>query len=251
MNELIQITTDEQGLTVVQSARELHSFLEVKSKFADWFKNRVSKWGFVEGQDYTTVSKNLEIGGRELDYALTLDMAKELSMVERNAKGKAARQYFIEAEKRLREVAKAEPAVLLSPEQVLLQQAHQIVEQGSLIAQLRADVDKLLKGQRPQTSARHSLRPTPQLFGPPKKNNSLSTLRQLVHGRVNEYCGFHSVSQSETYSYLYKRLFDVYTINVYRLNRASGESILDAVERYGHLDKMYGLITAELTYVEE
>lgn len=97
MQELIRIS-EKDGLKVV-SARELHGFLSLKSKFADWFKNRVSKYGFIEGTDYVTVSKNLENGGRELDYGLTLDMAKELAMVQANAKGKEARLYFINIEK--------------------------------------------------------------------------------------------------------------------------------------------------------
>ena len=76
MNELIKIT-EENGQRAV-SARELHLFLEVQSKFADWIKNRINEYGFVEEQDYITLSKNLENGGRFIEYALTLDMAKEL-----------------------------------------------------------------------------------------------------------------------------------------------------------------------------
>jgi anti-repressor protein len=84
MTELIKVT-EEKGSKFV-SARELYEFLEVKSKFADWFKNRVSKYGFEENQDYVSLSKNLENGGREIDYVLRLDMAKELSIVENNKK---------------------------------------------------------------------------------------------------------------------------------------------------------------------
>ena len=71
----------------------------------------------MENQDFVTFSKNLEKGRPRLEYALTLDMAKELSMVERNEKGKQARKYFIECEKKLKEavpqvrvVGKAEDA---------------------------------------------------------------------------------------------------------------------------------------------
>ena len=75
MNELIKIT-EENGQRAV-SARELHLFLEVQSKFADWIK-RINEYGFVEELDYITLSKNLENGCRFIEYALTLDMAKEL-----------------------------------------------------------------------------------------------------------------------------------------------------------------------------
>ena len=101
MEELIKIEKREDGTQAV-SARELHAFLEIKSKFSDWFKNRVSKYGFIENQDFASLSRNLENGGREIEYALSLDTAKELAMVEGNSKGKQARQYFIEAEKQLR-----------------------------------------------------------------------------------------------------------------------------------------------------
>lgn len=102
MNELIKITEVEGKKTV--NARELYSFLEVQSKFADWFKNRVEKYGFEETQDFVSVSKNLENGGRQIDYFVTVEMAKELSMVENNEKGQQARKYFIECEKKLKEV---------------------------------------------------------------------------------------------------------------------------------------------------
>ena len=103
MTQLIPLhsqTIDGNAVETV-NAKELHEFLEVRSKFADWIKNRISEYDFTVNQDFTTVSKNLENGGRSIDYYITLDMAKELSMVERNEKGKQARKYFIECEKKL------------------------------------------------------------------------------------------------------------------------------------------------------
>ena len=96
MNELIKITYDNDRPTV--SARELHEFLEIKSKYADWFKN-MAAYGSSENIDYITFSKNLENGGRTIDHQLTIDMAKEICMLQRNDKGKQARQYFIQLEK--------------------------------------------------------------------------------------------------------------------------------------------------------
>ena len=86
------------------NARELHAFLENHDHFSTWIKDRISQYGFVENQDFVIASGNSEAirgGHNRLDYFLSLDMAKELSMVERNAKGKQARQYFIDCEKRL------------------------------------------------------------------------------------------------------------------------------------------------------
>jgi phage anti-repressor protein len=95
------------GGSTVQTvnARELHAFLEVGKRFSDWIKDRVEKYGFVENQDFTIISQNgekSEAGRPAIDYHISLDMAKELAMVERNEKGRVARKYFIECEKELR-----------------------------------------------------------------------------------------------------------------------------------------------------
>ncbi len=101
-NSLITVIY-EDGEQIVD-ARELHEYLEVKSKFADWIRNRISEYEFTENQDFISVSKNLENGGRSKEYHLTLEMAKELAMVERTEKGRVARQYFIQVEKQYREI---------------------------------------------------------------------------------------------------------------------------------------------------
>lgn len=100
MNELIKIT-EENGQRAV-SARELHLFLGVGRDFSNWIKGRIEEYGFIENQDYMVFAEIGENsnGGRPLkEYALTLDMAKELSMVEKTERGKQARRYFIEMEK--------------------------------------------------------------------------------------------------------------------------------------------------------
>ena len=97
--ELIKITKDDNGNSVV-SGRELHEFLEVNEKYTQWF-NRMMGYGFTENVDFIGFSEKTEkLGGRpKIDHALTLDMAKEISMIQRTEKGKQARQYFIEVEK--------------------------------------------------------------------------------------------------------------------------------------------------------
>jgi len=82
------------------NARELHAFLESKQEFSNWIKNRIEDYGFLDGVDFLPNLSKTQ-GRPRIDYFLSLDMAKELSMVERNAKGKQARQYFIDCEKRL------------------------------------------------------------------------------------------------------------------------------------------------------
>ena len=94
------------GVTQTVNARELHAFLGSKRQFADWINERIQKYGFVENQDFVIFSQNCEKpkGGRPAkEFALTLDMAKELAMVENNDKGREARRYFIECERRVKE----------------------------------------------------------------------------------------------------------------------------------------------------
>lgn len=86
------------------NARELHQFLQSKQDFSTWIKKRINEYDFLENEDYIKLHKKMELsrtGQFVTDYHLTLDMAKELSMVERTEKGRQARKYFIECEKRL------------------------------------------------------------------------------------------------------------------------------------------------------
>lgn len=103
-NELIKIAKDDNGNSVV-SGRDLHDFLEVQTKYLDWF-NRMIEYGFTENVDFSTINElsQKKEGSRFVkrnivNHALTLDMAKEISMIQRTEKGKQARQYFIEVEK--------------------------------------------------------------------------------------------------------------------------------------------------------
>ncbi|WP_227096161.1 antA/AntB antirepressor family protein [Aeromonas veronii] len=101
---LIPVNQSQVGDDLVQTvnARELHAFLEVGKVFAAWIQERIEQFGFVENQDFIVISetgKNPKGGRPSKEYFLALDMAKELSMVERNAKGKQARQYFIQCER--------------------------------------------------------------------------------------------------------------------------------------------------------
>lgn len=92
--------------TLLCDARKLHEFLQVSSRFNDWIKNRINEYGFQENQDFMSFTKNSvkPKGGRATtEYHITLDMAKELAMVERNEQGRAARRYFIECEKKLQQ----------------------------------------------------------------------------------------------------------------------------------------------------
>lgn len=117
MQELIKIQNEGGRQTV--NARELHEFLEVGKDFSTWMKDRINQFDFVEDVDFVVFPEIGEKGGRPLtSYHLSLDMAKELSMVERNDKGKQARQYFIECERRA--LAPTDPIIMLRMEQLEL-----------------------------------------------------------------------------------------------------------------------------------
>ena len=101
-----KISTSE---TLLCDARKLHEFLQVSSRFNDWIKKRIEEYSFQENQDFMIFTENVVKIGRgrpSTEYHLTLDMAKELAMVERNEQGRAARRYFIECEKKLNEQTK-------------------------------------------------------------------------------------------------------------------------------------------------
>ena len=125
--ELIKLTKNEQGIETV-NARELHAFLEVKTRFNDWISNRISEFGFAENKDFVSLTENLVTGGKQNIFHISIDMAKELSMLERNDKGKQARLYFIECER----IAKAKqvPQSFAEALQLAANQAKQLEEQA-------------------------------------------------------------------------------------------------------------------------
>ena len=148
MNELIKVTYENDRPAV--SARDLHEFLEVGAKYADWFP-RMCKYGFSEGQDFNILkNERVQMEGSRMvtrtvdDAILSIDMAKELCMLQRNEKGKIARQYFIQLEKDWN-----------SPEKVMAR-ALQIAEKKikNLEAQAEADKPKVLFADA--VSASHS-----------------------------------------------------------------------------------------------
>ena len=106
MNQLIPLRPQTINGNAVEtvSARELHSFVESKQDFSTWIKNRIEKYGFVEDVDYLLhkiVEQTPSGAKHKIEYYITLDMAKQLAMVENNEKGMQVRKYFIECERKL------------------------------------------------------------------------------------------------------------------------------------------------------
>lgn len=96
MNDLVKVNFDTQTV----SARELHEQLHIGTRFNDWFP-RMCEYGFEEGKEYySKMSKTTESGGRpSVDYDISVDMAKQICMIQRTPEGKAVRQYLIDLEK--------------------------------------------------------------------------------------------------------------------------------------------------------
>lgn len=154
MNDIIQITQRAVGDAPVQTvdARELHGFLEIGKVFGAWIADRIEQYQFAEGADYLVSETGIQVphqGGTRAttrkDYHLTLDMAKELAMVERNAKGKQARQYFIECERRAKEAANQPALDLNDPaalRDALLGYSQKVIDLQTKVQEVEAVVEK-------------------------------------------------------------------------------------------------------------
>lgn len=131
-NPLIPLHEEHDG-SVAVLGRDLHEFLEIKTPYKQWF-DRMSEYGFEENQDYGAIAqKCVTAQGNsftQTEHVMTLDMAKEISMIQRNEKGKQARQYFIQIEKAWN-----------SPE-MIMKRALQIADRKIIDLQERVQQDK-------------------------------------------------------------------------------------------------------------
>lgn len=140
---LIPIYERENQDTAVD-ARELHEFLEVGKDFSNWIKDRIGQCDLSENEDYAVFAKtgvNLHGGRPSKEYALTLDAAKHIAMIERNDKGKQARQYFIDYEKKHR----VQPLALSGDFGALLIQAGQQIQEQNLVITTLTEQTKRLE----------------------------------------------------------------------------------------------------------
>ena len=161
MNELLKVNYDNDRITL--SARELHEFLEVKTSFKDWFP-RMCEYGFNESQDFNPL-KNEQVrleGNRQVkrtvqDYEITLDMAKEIAMIQRSDKGKEVRQYFLELERRLNspeavmnralEYSRKQVKALMEEKQGLIEENKELKPKALFADAVSASNESILIGQ--------------------------------------------------------------------------------------------------------
>ena len=137
---MVSINIKEENGKQTVSARELHEKLGIESKFMDWF-NRMLKYGFEENVDYVAIAQKKETAQGNIstfnEYFISIDMAKEICMIQRSDKGRAFRQYFIECEKRLIESnRRAMPQTYIEAVESLLNELKRnqaLEEQGKLL----------------------------------------------------------------------------------------------------------------------
>jgi phage anti-repressor protein len=153
MDAFIQITSNEQGSEMV-SARELHEKLEINTEFRHWIK-RMFEYGFTQNIDYTPFNFEHPLNRQlTVDYWLTIDTAKEIAMLQRTDKGKEIRQYFIQYEKRSKEllhhltrpqtdVEILSNAVVVA-NRLIAQQQTALLEAGQKVENLQIGLDNLL-----------------------------------------------------------------------------------------------------------
>ena len=148
MNQLIPVQTNEHFEPII-SGRDLHEFLEVNTKYPDWIK-RMMEYGFTEGNDFISILGESTGGRPSEDHALKIDMAKEISMIQRNEKGKEARQYFIAVEKEYNSPEKIMARALRIADETINRLSLVTKKQEQVIGELKpkADyVDTILKNK--------------------------------------------------------------------------------------------------------
>lgn len=140
MNDLIKISkTNINGAEINSvNARELHSQLEVKKAFTTWISTALENAGAIESEDYIKLKSSLEGSGYQIEYILTLDIAKHIAMMSKVPKSKEIRDYFIAIEKQYHQ----QNRVLTVSEQIsLLATGHQEVEQRLTLIEHKIEND--------------------------------------------------------------------------------------------------------------
>lgn len=156
MNELVPVRKIEGE--VIVSGRDLHEFLEVKTQYTKWF-DRMTEYGFTENVDFTVIGKivydDTAFGSKRniVDHAIKLDMAKEISMIQRTERGKQARQYFIQVEKRYKQNQLPQ-----TPEEKLALTMQVANRLNDRMSQVEDDIDELKNKSEIDSAQRYQLK---------------------------------------------------------------------------------------------
>lgn len=217
MTEIIKIENTSEGSVV--SAKELHQFLEIQTPFHKWIP-RMFDYGFTENVDYQRLDKNVQMPNgatREAleDYALTLNCAKEISMIQRSEKGKIARQYFIECEKQLKEV-RANKKELREPSEneikikLMEAEAKLLAEKRLTLEMVTNQVHKEILFSKFYSDEKHLL-PLPEVGEKSYSATELSTMIQKKYGlnlsanKIGRIANENGLKTSENGIFLYDK----------------------------------------------
>lgn len=183
-NQFPVVSVGEIGGTQVQTvnARDLHAFLGVGTAFKDWIARRIADYGFQEDEEFCSFLSETPGGGRPAkEYYISLDMAKELSMVERNERGKEARQYFIRMEKRAHSSTPATIDVR-DPTQ-LASIAIQLIEVNKELETRAITAEAAVEAAKPKTSFYDQFANSDGLFG-------LQNVGRILSEPPNKFIGW-------------------------------------------------------------
>lgn len=175
MNTLINIKT-ENGQQVV-SARELHEFLEVTERFNNWM-NRQFQYGFIENTDYVGCKVFNTLANQELDdYALSLDCSKEISMLQKSEKGKIARKYFLDIEKKYKNSL---AAIDFRDPRAILKLAEDFVRESDLRLEAETKVERLTVTTEQQKKELKTSAPMVEYYEDVMQSNSLIAITVIA-----------------------------------------------------------------------
>ncbi|NMH72816.1 hypothetical protein HF078_07015 [Bacillus sp. RO2] len=218
-NEFFPVYQSDIGEKLV-NARDLHTQLVIGKDFTTWIKDRIHKYGFLEGEDYIlTVTKT---GERQNvlrhDYWLALNTGKEIAMVQNNEMGRAIRKYFIEVEKKFRESQpKTQAEMLLQYAEQMVKNERENAERDQKIRQQETGIDTLT----------HNLTAVPD--------------HRKVIDNVNEYARWTRVGHNEVYNSIYSILKAQHGIDVKA--RVENERRKLNAEYYQRTGKLYAVST--------
>lgn len=246
IGELIPIK-EENGRSIVD-ARKLHAFLGNRRKYVDWIEQRIKKYGFVENQDFTSFHnfvKRDKGATTTKEYAITLDMAKELCMVENNAKGREARLYFIQKEKE----ASGQIAVPQMSQMQILQQIvnnaveqerkNKALEQATHNAQTSADTaNARIDAWESERQANKRALEYEELS---TKVVPQETTRSKVCALMYKYSKATNTDIRDAWHKLYDDLYRRCRISLKARRKDCDKKLIDTAERTGCIDEMYDI----------
>lgn len=228
VKELIRIALVNDRPTVL--GRDLHEFLEVGTQYSIWF-GRMCEYGFVENQDFIAINqKRLTAQGNEttqLNHQLTLEMSKEISMLQRSEKGKTARKYFIECENKLKQYVKSDSYLIDDKIERAKRWIQEQEESNIKVAQLEKEIDYKQK-----------------LIDEFNNDTDLASKRQRLNNIIRKAgCRFE-----DRWSHLYKEFQLIHHFNLtiqfnnYNLNhKPKAKSKLEYIEKTGRINDLYAL----------